>query len=99
MLQSVLFIARILISMQCNLVCIQTAQKPPTLTWLVYISVNTFKITTLENYTFVVHCAELTLVLKQQKKRVFASWVKNTESIFELKQNKKRGEGSLKEFK
>lgn len=51
MLQSVLFIARILISMQCNLVCIQTAQKPPTLTWLVYISVNTFKITTLENYT------------------------------------------------
>lgn len=47
MLQSVLFIARILISMQCNLVCIQTAQKPPTLTWLVYISVNTFKITTL----------------------------------------------------
>lgn len=36
---------------------------------------------------------------KQQKKRVFASWVKNTESIFELKQNKKREEGSLKELK
>lgn len=69
------------------------------LTCLYYISVNTFKITTLENYTFVVHCAELTLVLKQQKKRVFASWVKNPESIFELKQNKKRGEGSLKELK
>lgn len=69
------------------------------LTCLYYISVNKFKITTLENYTFVVHCAELTLVLKQQKKRVFASWVKNTESIFKSKQNKKRGEGSLKELK
>ena len=33
------------------------------LTCLYYISVNKFKITTLENYTFVVHCVELTLVL------------------------------------
>ena len=69
------------------------------LTCFYYTSVNTFKITTLENYTFVAYCAELTLVLKQQKNRVFASWVKNTESIFELKQNKKRGEGSLKKLK
>lgn len=33
------------------------------LTCLYYISVNKFKITTLENYTFVVHCVELSLVL------------------------------------
>ena len=98
MLQSVLFIARILISMQCNLVCIQTAQKPPTLTWLVStISVSIslklqhWKITLL---LFIV--LSWPSYSKQQKKRVFASWAKNTESIFELKQNKKGEKGHWK---
>ena len=103
MLQSVLFIARILISMQCNLVCIQTSSKTPDtdLNCLYYISV-TFLRLELQHW-------KITLLLfivlswpsysKQQKKRVFASWVKNTESIFELNQNKKKGKGSLKELK